>query len=225
MHRAKLCYAIFGGILCFSGMSSSGFSEGTIDIFSLNSEIKATEDVFVTGFVSTESFYKPVKLEVYDPNGELIFSPTINFNEDGQFSWLFHPPLGKYEVTGTYEIIASHEDIPETDKIQFTVIEENEETLVPTNKNSKVESKVSSVGFLESLELTSDESKIKEQELKVKTSNSELTQNENNKIEESLDSELIYVIPITIAVVTGIIVTWMKVTSDKQNQKKKQFGV
>ncbi|MEJ2259293.1 MAG: PEFG-CTERM domain-containing protein, partial [Nitrosopumilaceae archaeon] len=68
-------------------MSVSSFGEGVIDIFSLNTEVTSTESVLVTGFVSTESFYKPVKLEVYDPNGDLVYSPKINFNEDGHFSW------------------------------------------------------------------------------------------------------------------------------------------
>lgn len=211
-------------ILLFSGMSVSSFAEGVIDIFSLNTEITSTESVFVTGFVSVESFYKPVKLEVYDPNGDLVYSPTINVNENGQFSWLFHPPLGKYSTIGTYEIIASHEEISQTDKIQFTVIESNEDDLDPLNPNYKKESSVNSVS-LGSLELANGKSKIKDQVIAVKTSNSDLDESKNNEIEEFLKSnELGYVIPITIAVLIGIVVTWMRVTCDEQDQKKKQSG-
>ncbi|MFB5615117.1 MAG: hypothetical protein ACE5RI_08485, partial [Candidatus Nitrosomaritimum yanchengensis] len=208
MYWTKLGCTLASGILLFSGMSVSSFAEGTIDIFSLNTEIAPTESVLVTGFVSTESFYKPVRLEVYDPNGELVYSPTINFNEDGHFSWLFHPPLGKFSTAGTYEIIASHEEVSETDKIQFTVIESNNDSL---NPNFQRESGVNSALFLESLERTNENSKIKEQTITVKTSNSDLDESKSNEIVEFLKTnELGYMIPITIAVLTGIVVTWMR---------------
>ena len=222
MYWTKLGCALASGILLFSGMSVVSFGDGLIDIFSLNTEITSTESVLVTGFVSTESFYKPVKLEVYDPNGDLIYSPTINFNEDGHFSWLFHPPLGKYSTAGTYEIIASHEEISETDKIQFTVIESNKD---PMNPNLIRESSVNSAVFLGSLERTNDGSKIKEQTITVKTSNSDLSASKSNEIVEFLKSnELGYVIPITIAVLTGIVVTWMRVTCVEPDKKKKHSG-
>ena len=222
MNWTKLGCTLASGILLFSGMSVSSFAEEVIDIFSLNKEITSTESVLVTGFVSTESFYKPVKLKVYDPNGDLIYSPTVNFNEDGHFSWLFHPPLGKYSTAGTYEIIASHEEISETDKIQFTVIESNED---PLNTNFKLESSVNSAVFLGSMEQTNDGSKIKEQTITVKTSNSDLAESKSNEIVEFLKSnELGYVIPITIAALTGIVVTWMRVTCGEQDKKKKHSG-
>ncbi|MGD2106042.1 MAG: hypothetical protein PVH93_00375 [Nitrosopumilaceae archaeon] len=222
MYWTKLGCTMVSGILLFSGMSVSSFAEGAIDIFSLNKEITPTDSVLVTGFVSTDSFYKPVKLEVYDPNGDLIYSPTVNFNEDGHFSWLFHPPLGKYSTAGTYEIIASHEEISETDKIQFTVIESNEDPLDP---NFKRESSVNSAVFLGSLEQTNDESKIKEQTITVKTSNSDFAESKNNEIIEFLKhNELGYVIPIIIAALTGIVVTWMRVTGVKPYKKKKHSG-
>lgn len=226
MIRAKLSCAFFSGILFFSGISTS-FEEGSIDIFSLNNEITPTEDVLVTGFVSTNSFFKPVKLEVYDPNGELVFNPTINFNEDGHFSWLFHPPLGKYSVTGTYEIIASHEDVSETDKIQFTVVKAKEDTAVPVlvTQYSKQESGVNLVGFFDSLKLTPDEPKIKDQEINVKTSNSKITEIKSNENVEFLEStELVYIIPLTIAVLAGIVVIRIRVIGNKKDQNKKQFG-
>ena len=222
MYWTKLGCTLASGILLFSGMSVVSFGDGLIDIFSLNTEITSTESVLVTGFVSTESFYKPVKLEVYDPNGDLIYSPTINFNEDGHFSWLFHPPLGKYSTAGTYEIIASHEEISETDKIQFTVIESNKD---PMNPNLIRESSVNSAVFLGYLERTNDESKIEDQTITVTTSNSDFSASKSNEIVEFLKSnELGYVIPITIAVLTGIVVTWMRVTCVEPDKKKKHSG-
>ncbi|NIP62055.1 MAG: hypothetical protein GWN01_14885, partial [Nitrosopumilaceae archaeon] len=99
------------------------YAENRIEIFTLNSQISTTDDILVTGFVNAESSYKPVILEVYDPNGDLLYRPDVYFNDNGQFSWLFHPPLGKFDLTGTYTIIASHEEVSETAKLQFTVNE------------------------------------------------------------------------------------------------------
>lgn len=221
MYWTKLCCIFASGILLLSGISDSSFAEGTIDIFSLNTEIAPTESVFVTGFVSVESFYEPVKLEVYDPNGDLVFSPTINFNDDGQFSWLFHPPLGEYAIAGTYEIIASHEGVSSTDKIHFTVVESNEDSSYALNQNNKKNSLVKSGGFLESLKPKVN-SNIQKQGITVKTSDSQLAENKNSEIVKFLESsEISYVIPITIAVLAGIIVTWMRMTYDKQDHKKK----
>ena len=224
MYWTKLCCIFASGLLLFSGISSLSHAEGTIDIFSLNTEIVPTESVFVTGFVSVESFYKPVKLEVYDPNGDLIFSPTINFGEDGQFSWLFHPPLGEYSVAGTYEIIATHEDVPVSDKIHFTVIESREDSSYSMSQNNKG-SFVKSGGFLDSIKPTKISSNIQDQGIAVKTSDSQLVENKNNEIVKFLESSgLVYIIPITIVVLAGIIVTWMKITCDKQVHKKKQLS-
>ena len=221
MYWPKLGCIFTGGILLFAGISVPSFADGAIDIFSLNTEITPSESVLVTGFVSTESFYKPVKLEVYDPNGDLIFSPKLKFNEDGQFSWLFHPPLGRYAITGTYEIIASHEEVSEMDKIQFTVIESNEDTLDPLNLKIKKESNVNSETFFGSLKPT-NESKIKKQIISVKTSNLDLGKNKNTKVIEFLESNgLGYIIPITIAGLIGIVVTWTRLTSDRQDKQKK----
>ncbi|MFB5614107.1 MAG: hypothetical protein ACE5RI_03320, partial [Candidatus Nitrosomaritimum yanchengensis] len=88
--------------------------------------------------------------------------------------------------------------------------------------NFQKESGVNSVVFTGSLERTNEESKIKEQIITVKTSNSDLAENKSNEIVEFLkNNELGYVIPITIAVLTGIIVIWMRVTCDEQDKKKK----
>jgi len=135
---------------------------------------------------------------------------------------LFHPPLGKYSIGGTYEIIASHEEISEIDKIQFTVIDSEKD---PLNQNFKRESSVNSAVFFGSLESTNDESKIKEQTITVKTSNSDLAQIKSNEIVEFLKSnELGYMIPITITALTGFVVIWMRVTSGEQDEKKKHSG-
>ena len=216
----KLFSALFGSIIFFSTTSLPSYADGSIEIFTLNAEINPTEDVFVTGFVNTETFYKPVTLEVYDPNGKLLFNPIVNFNEDGQFSWLFHPPLGKYEVAGTYRIIATHEDISKQDEIQFTVTNfesKVSEEIIPKSKNES--SKTSEV-FFESFEPKDTTSQIKEQKVSVTTGSSGADIFDAKKTEVFGGSYYAeYLIPI--GLLTVVIPVILKIV--KNNKKTKQM--
>lgn len=146
------CSILVGVLFLISFASSISFATNSIEIYSLNSEISPFDNIFVSGFVSVDSFYKPIRLEVYDPNGEILYSPYVNFNEDGRFNWLFHPPQGKFDVPGTYTIIASHEDVGETSQIQFNVIEE-EDKFTTTVRISETNSEISPEAFFESNKL------------------------------------------------------------------------
>ena len=146
------CTGLVTVLFFISHTSSLSFATNSIEIYSLNSEISPVDSIFVSGFVSVDSFYKPVRLEVYDPNGEILYNPYVNFNEDGQFNWLFHPPQGKFDATGTYTIIASHENVAETSQIQFNVIEV-EDKFTTTVKISESDSEISPETFFESNKL------------------------------------------------------------------------
>jgi hypothetical protein len=123
--NAKICTAILiGTSLMITSMINFASAEESIGIFLLQSEIDKTDSIFVNGFVNVELSHIPVRLEVYDPNNDLIFRPGVATNDEGQFGWLFHPPLGKFSTTGTYTVIASHEELEETATTQFTVIED-----------------------------------------------------------------------------------------------------
>lgn len=220
MAWVKLFGALFGSIIFFSTTSLPSYADGSIEIFTLNTEINPTEDVFVTGFVNTETFYKPVTLEVYDPNGKLLFNPVVNFNEDGQFSWLFHPPLGKYEVAGTYRIIASHEDISKQDEIQFSVTNLENNVLEELTPKSKNESSKTSEVLFESFELKDTTSQIKEQNVSVNTASVRTNNFDGKKIEEFWGSYFAnYLIPIGLS----IIVIFVFLTIAKNNKKTKQM--
>ena len=222
MSWTTLCSVLFGSVIFISGITGPGYAKGSIEIFTLNTEIEPTDDVFVTGFVNTETFYEPVFLEVYDPNGKLLFNPTINFNDDGQFSWLFHPPLGRYDVVGTYKIIASHKDIPDQDEIQFTVVNlENEvsDSQIPRlNKDSGETSDI----FFESFEFGNDNSQIKKPKVTIKTTGTETDNIRNNEFGQILVSNFLgYIIPFVIAIIALFIIIWLKVRSNKTNQINK----
>lgn len=144
--------ALVGALVLNTTTSSLSFATNSIEIYSLNSEISSTDSIFITGFVSVESFYKPVRLEVHDPNGTVLYNPYVNFNEDGQFSWLFHAPQGKFDVPGTYTIIATHEDVSEISQIQFRVIEEKNSDIIQV-RTSGGDPVINSGGYFASNEI------------------------------------------------------------------------
>lgn len=179
------------------------YAEDKIGIFTLNSQISTTDDILVTGFVNVDSSYKPVRLEVYDPNGDLLYRPDVYFNDNGQFSWLFHPPLGKFDLTGTYTVIASHQEISETDELKFTVNERLvERTLAssiaysnPTDTKSKSES-------------ISDESENNQQQSKNESIQT------NSKIISDSPIFAIYLVVILVGIIIAVVV-WMRKTYEK----------
>ena len=182
------------------------YAEDKIEIFTLNSQISTTDDILVTGFVNAESSYKPVILEVYDPNGDLLYRPDVYFNDNGQFSWLFHPPLGKFDLTGTYTIIASHKEISETAELKFTV---NEKIVERSLANSIAYSNPTSPKPTDTSESIGDKSTDNQQQSK-----NQPIQKNNSKI--SSDSPIIITILILTLIGTSIaVVIWMKKTYEK----------
>ena len=99
---------------------SSAFAEGTIQLNSDQDTIKATDGVLVYGTIKGVTQYIPLELQVLAPDGEIVYSPKIQFDDDGVFKRLIHPPLPSFKV-GTYTVIASHEDVTNSPRIQFTV--------------------------------------------------------------------------------------------------------
>jgi hypothetical protein len=103
---------------------SSAIAEGTIELNSDQDSIQPTDTILVYGTVSGVTSFIPVKLEIIAPDGEIIFSPLVQFDSDGVFKRLIHPPLPSYKV-GTYTVLASHEDVDNSARIQFVVTGES----------------------------------------------------------------------------------------------------
>jgi predicted secreted protein with PEFG-CTERM motif len=99
---------------------SSAFAEGTIELNSDQDTIAATDSVFVYGTINGVTKFVPLELQVIAPDGEIILSPQIQFDDDGQFKRLIHPPLPSFKV-GTYTVVVSHEEISDSVRIQFSV--------------------------------------------------------------------------------------------------------
>ena len=99
---------------------STAFAEGTIQLNSDQNEIKASDSVLVYGTIKGVTKFIPLQLDVIAPDGEVIRSPKIQFDDDGTFKRLIHAPLPSFKV-GTYTVVASHEDVVKSPRIQFTV--------------------------------------------------------------------------------------------------------
>lgn len=99
---------------------SSAYAEGTIQLNSDQDTIQATDTILVYGTITEATDYIPIKLSVIAPDGEVVFTPEIPFDKNGVFKRLIHPPLPSYKI-GTYSIIATHEDVKDSARIQFTV--------------------------------------------------------------------------------------------------------
>ncbi len=99
---------------------SPALAEGTIELNSDQNNIQATDTILVYGTVTGVTDYIPINLKVIAPDGELVFSPQVPIDDNGEFKRLIHPPLPSFKV-GTYTIFASHDDIDDSARIEFTV--------------------------------------------------------------------------------------------------------
>lgn len=99
----------------------TAFAEPMIILGSFQTEIDALDTVLVGGEVKGVNSYKPVKLTVTDPDGMIIYSPSLPIAQDGTFKWIVKPTLPSFK-NGVYTVTASNDDVPTVAKIQFTVI-------------------------------------------------------------------------------------------------------
>ena len=99
---------------------SSAFAEGTIDLNSDQESIQSTDTFLIYGTVSGLTNFIPLDLSVIAPDGEVVFSPQVPFDGNGEFKRLIHPPLPSYKI-GTYVVVVSHPDLVEPARVQFTV--------------------------------------------------------------------------------------------------------
>jgi predicted secreted protein with PEFG-CTERM motif len=125
------------GLLALLAISipMSAFAESSIELSSEQSEINALDSVLVIGKITDVSTFKPIKLTVIAPDGEIVYAPDVPFDDNGVFKRLIHPTLPSFKQ-GEYTIIASHEDTEKTAKIQFTVTGESKP--IPTTQPPEV---------------------------------------------------------------------------------------
>ena len=107
-------------LVAISFVSASAFAEPSIEVDVSPKSIKSLDTVAITGIITGVSEYKPIKVIVKDPNGEIVYAPLVEIKEGGEFRKVLQPTLPSFQA-GTYTIIASHEDTVVTALTQFTV--------------------------------------------------------------------------------------------------------
>jgi len=107
-------------LIAISTIPLFAFAESSIELSSDQNNVGSLDSVLVYGKVTGVKPYSTVNLSVIAPDGETVFSPNVTFDNEGNFKRLIHPPLPSFKP-GTYTVIASHEDIPYTAQMQFTV--------------------------------------------------------------------------------------------------------
>jgi predicted secreted protein with PEFG-CTERM motif len=108
-------------ILIAISIPLSAFAESMIELSTSQTNIKPLDSVLVVGKISDISNFKPVKLTVIAPDGEIVYSPDLPIDNNGEFKRLIHPTLPSFKE-GVYTVIASHNDTQKTAQVQFTVI-------------------------------------------------------------------------------------------------------
>ena len=104
-----------------SYFSNSVFAEPSIEVNVSEDTIKSLDTIVVSGVISGVVDYKPLKITVKDPNGNVVYSPLVPIGEDGEYRRVLQPTLPSFQ-SGTYTVIASHDDLEITAQTKFTVI-------------------------------------------------------------------------------------------------------
>ena len=96
------------------------YAEPSIGLSSDQNTIEPLDSILVYGNVSGVKPYSIVNLSVIAPDGEIVYSPDIAFDDDGNFKRLIHPTLPSFKP-GVYSVVASHEEVQYSAQIQFSV--------------------------------------------------------------------------------------------------------
>jgi len=123
-------------VLVAMSIPIAAFAEPMIELSSSQTEVHALDTVLVVGKITGVSEFKPVTLTVIAPDGEIIYTPQLSFDNDGVFKRLIHAPLPSFKQ-GVYTVIASHEDTEKTAQIQFTVTGATITPTVPPTKSTE----------------------------------------------------------------------------------------
>jgi predicted secreted protein with PEFG-CTERM motif len=90
-------------------------------LYSDQNQIGSYDSFLVYGKISGVEPYSKVNLSVTAPDGELVYSFNVTFDNEGNFKRLIHPPIHSFKP-GDYTIVASHAQLRYTNQLQFTVV-------------------------------------------------------------------------------------------------------
>ena len=122
-------------------LSTNVFADSEFSIDVSPQTIKSLETVLVTGTITGVTDHKPVKLNVMDPDGVIVYAPLVPI-EDDKFRKLLQPTIPSFKE-GTYSITATHEELENKIHAQFAVTAQ-EIPRNPVEDSSKEEIKIES---------------------------------------------------------------------------------
>ena len=128
-----------------SFFSTSAFAEPSVKVSVSSDTIKSLDTIVVSGVITGVVDYKPVKITVKDPSGNVVYSPGVPIGDGGEYRRVFQPTLPSFE-TGTYTVIVSHEDTNITAQTRFTVTSQDiprSSIGIPTQESTENESTTS----------------------------------------------------------------------------------
>lgn len=128
-------------LLSVSILPLFAFAESSIELSSDQNKIQSLDSILIYGKVTGVAPYSTVNLTVTAPDGEIVYSPNLKFDGDGNFKRLIHPTLPSFKP-GIYTVIASHKDIQYTAQIQFTVSSKDlPRAIIPESPSKLIEDK------------------------------------------------------------------------------------
>ena len=128
--------ALLVAIFTITSFDSMAFAE--ISISSYDSTIGSTDRLLIMGMIDGDfQSFHPVKLVVYDPSGNVVFQPNLKINDDGEFKYLITPTLPSFD-DGIYTVEASHKDLKEKTRMQFTVSSGLSEAMFDPNMEKEI---------------------------------------------------------------------------------------
>ncbi|PIW32288.1 MAG: PEFG-CTERM domain-containing protein [Nitrosopumilales archaeon CG15_BIG_FIL_POST_REV_8_21_14_020_37_12] len=97
------------------------FAAPSLELSSHSTSINPSDSFLVFGKVMGVTSYSTVNLSLVAPDDELIYSFNVDFDKEGNFKRLIHPPISSFK-SGEYTIIATHAQVSQPAKLTFTVI-------------------------------------------------------------------------------------------------------
>lgn len=123
-------YIFLTSLLIIPAISIQAFADASIELTSYDKSIGPNDSFLVIGKISGATPWKPVSLQVYDPTGNVIYSPNISFDGDGNFKYMINSPLPNFSQ-GIYTVEVSHPDSKLASTIHFTVHDGSIDTMDP----------------------------------------------------------------------------------------------
>jgi len=108
-------------LVLISFLPLSAFAAPSLELSSDQNTINSSDSFLVYGRVMGVDTYSTVTLSVIAPDGETVYSFNVGFDNEGNFKRLIHPTIPSFKP-GVYTVIATHAQVEQSAKLDFTVL-------------------------------------------------------------------------------------------------------